>query len=154
MDNEISDAVKILCDRMENNPEDFLETEFNPSTLHRGLGKYYYEGKTIEALAKGEPAGAEALWFLNETERTMLVHAYRNMMRHSHTTHIVGKLLDKPEPELGHQEKRAKPLTTAQIQTQTLRDLNASFDKSYAKNHETDSLVYKATGRYNLDHRG
>lgn len=153
MDEEISDGVKILCERMENNPEDFVESEFDPSTLHRKLGKYYYEGKTIEALAKGEPAGAEALWYLNETERIMLVRAYRNMMRNSHTAHVVGKLLEQPAPEVDVAKairNANSPLTTGQLIKELTPGLDEMFSKEYERyrSEKLDALKYKAAGRY------
>ena len=149
MEDEISDGVKILCDRMENNLEDFLETDFDPSTLHRKLGKFYYEGKQIESLAKGEIAGKETFWYLNDTEKAMLVKAYVAMERRLATQRVVEKLLttDEPAPEV----KRKGPLTKAQIVKDSLAQLNREFDKAYAENHATDTYRYVAKDRYQLD---
>lgn len=145
MEDEISDGVKILCDRMESNPEDFLETEYDLSTMHRKLGKFYYEGKQIESLAKGEIAGKETFWYLNDTEKAMLVKAYVAMERRLATQRVVEKLLttDEPAPEV----KRKGPLTKSWITKEALENLNIA----YAENHATDSLVYKAKDRYNFD---
>jgi len=152
MSEEICDGVRILCERMENNPEDFIKSEFNPSTMEQTLGKFYYEGRNIEGLAKGHPDAIEGYWHLTQAERDALVQSYKNMMRNEFTRRVVEKLLDAPAPE---QEIRFTTqgrnvgksiLTTAQIQNESLRLLNKSFEDAY--NHSADALKYKASGRY------
>lgn len=151
MEDEISDGVKILCERMESNPEEFLDQPYDPNTFDRKLGKFYYDGKNIEAMAKGE--SETVFWYLSPAEKQALVAAYVRMIRTEHTRAVIERLLEEPEPEIDVAKAMRsvnRPLTTAQIQTQALRDLNASFDEAYAKNHVTDSLIYKATGRYDI----
>ncbi len=154
MDEEICDGVKILCDRMENNPEDFSDSPINPNTFDRKLGKFYYDGRNIEELAKGNLNAQETFWHLNQTEKDALVKSYKTMMRNEFTRRVVEKLLEQPEPEPERkytaQGARAGKsiLTTAQMTNESLKLLNESFDEAFSKNHETDSLVYKAAGRY------
>ena len=151
MDDEISAGVRILCERMENNPEEFEETEYNPSTMYRKLGKFYYDGREIESLAKGEAAGKENFWYLNEAEKAMLVKAYVDMRRRWATQKVVEKLLAEPEPEPEPVRYKGNgPLTKTQIINESLSLLSKSFDEAYPENHETDSLLYKATGRYEI----
>lgn len=99
MDEEICDGVKILCERMENNPEDFEDNSFSQNTFDRSLGKFYYEGRSIEELAKNSPNAQEAFWHLNQAEKDALVKSYKTMMRNEFTRRIVERLLDRPEPE-------------------------------------------------------
>ena len=147
MDEEICDGVKVLCERMENNPEDFIEGPINPNTFDRNLGKFYYDGRNVEELAKGNPNAQETFWHLNQAEKDALVKSYKNMMRNEFTRRVVERLLEQPEPER-IRFKGKGPLTMAQIASETRNGLNESFDKTYEKNHYTDSFVYKETGRY------
>lgn len=149
MEDEISDGVKILCERMESNPEEFLDQPYDPNTFDRKLGKFYYDGKNIEAMAKGE--SETVFWYLSPAEKQALVTAYVRMIRTEHTRTVIERLLDKPEPEIDvakAMRKANRPLTKAQIVNDSLQLLNKSFDEAYAKNHETDSLVYRARDRY------
>jgi len=149
MEDEISDGVKILCERMESNPEEFLDQPYDPNTFDRKLGKFYYEGKNIEAMAKGE--SDTVFWYLSPAEKQALVAAYVRMIRTEHTRVVVERLLVKPEPEIDvakAMRKANRPLTKAQIVNDSLKCLNESFDAAYAKNHTADSLVYRASGRY------
>jgi len=152
MEDEISDGVKILCERMESNPEEFLDQPYDPNTFDRKLGKFYYEGKNIEEMAKGE--SETVFWFLSPAEKQALVAAYVRMIRTEHTRVVVERLLDKPEPEpekkyTGQGVRAGKSvLTKAQMTNESLKLLNESFDEAFSKNHETDSLIYKSAGRY------
>ena len=148
---EISDGVKILCDRMESNPEDFSDGPLNPNTFDRSMGKFYYDGREIESLAKGEAAGKENFWYLNETEKAMLVKAYVDMRRRWATQRVVEKLLAEPEPEVDVAKairNANRPLTKAQMVNDALQLMNKSFDETYAKDHNTGTIKYKALGRY------
>lgn len=151
MDEEVCDGVKILCERMENNPEDFGEGPINPHSFDRSLGKYYYEGRTIEGLARGSPEALESYWHLNQAERDALVASYKTMMRNEFTRRVVEKLLEQPEPEVDVAKairKANSPVTVQQIQNESLALLNRSFEEAY--DHTTDTMKYKALGRYKL----
>jgi hypothetical protein len=148
---DISDGVKILCDRMESNPEEFLDPPYDPNTFDRKLGRFYYDGKNIESLAKGEPENV--YWYLSDAEKQALIVSYVRMIRAEHTRTVVERLLEKPEPEADVAKavrKVNRPLNTAQMVNESLQLMNKSFDEAYAKDDVMDSLVYKATGRYEI----
>ena len=152
MEDEISDGVKILCDRMENNPEDFVDSTLGLDGHYINPGKYAYEGKEIECLAKGEP---NQFWFLNETEKRMLCEAYLCMARQQYTASVVSRLYGAV-PEV---KKRSRgPLTGAQITRESLALLEESFEHEYAKQKHvmsldanTDTLRYAPAHRYKLE---
>jgi hypothetical protein len=150
MDEEICDGVKILCERMENNPDDFEDGTFNPNTFDRSLGKFYYEGRSIEGLAKNNPDAQEAFWHLNQAEKDALVESYKKMMRNAFTRRIVERLLDTPEPvskPMAQAPRAGKSiLTTAAMQGTALNILNEAFDKEY--DHSAQVVRYRAKDRY------
>ena len=152
MEDNICDGVKILCERMDSNPEDFTEYPIDaPSGLPNGMGKFHYDGRLIERLARGEHDAHEAYWYLTQAEKDALISSYKKMMRQEFTRATVEKLLEQPESELDVAKavrKANRPLTKAQMTNESLKLLNESFDEAFSKNHVTDSLVYKATGRY------
>jgi hypothetical protein len=99
MDEEICDGVKILCERMENNPDDFIEGPIDPNSFSRTQGRFYYDGRNIEALARGTPESDGVFWHLNQADKDALVKSYKTMMRNEFTRRVVEKLLEQPEPE-------------------------------------------------------
>lgn len=151
MDEEICDGVKVLCERMENNPEDFTEGPIDPNTFSRAQGKFYYDGRNIEGLARNIPDAVEAYWHLNQAERDALVLSYKKMMRGEFTRRVVEKLLEQPEPaqEIRYtapsRGKSNAILTTAAMQNASLRLLNESFDEAMAG---PSYVKYKAKDRY------
>lgn len=158
MDEEISDGVKILCDRMESNPEEFLEQPYEPNTFDRKLGKFYYDGKNIEAMAKGE--ADHKYWYLTAVERQALITAYLRMIRTEHTREVIERLLDK-EPEEAQQAlpKGLKPISKQSMINSMTPALDSMFTKEYERYREeqyqkaeADLLKYKASGRYTMSH--
>ena len=137
MDEEICDGVKILCERMENNPDDFEDGSFNPSTFDRSLGKFYYEGRSIEGLAKNNPDAQETFWHLNQAEKDALVESHKKMMRNAFTRRIVERLLDTPEPV-------SKPMAQAPRAGKSIFD--GAFDKVF--DHNAQVVRYRAKDRY------
>ena len=126
MSEEICDGVKMLLDRMKNNPEDF---EYG--------GKLHGYRNTMEEVLNAPPAH-QPLWFLNETEKKALVKAYTDMHKQVFTANVVQAIL-APEPEydinMDRPYKIPSTIITPQHMIKDVTDLlNEEFDKQYAKN--------------------
>lgn len=134
MDNDICDGVKILCERMETNPEDFWYD-----------GKFHTFGKEIDDYL-ADPVGPKSrMHIFNDVEREMLVVSYKKLCRTFYTRKVIETLVTEPEKEkLKGARKR-----NADLRAALLDDLNSAFDKEY--NHMTDTYRYVAKGRYNFD---
>jgi len=127
MSEEICDGVKMLLDRMKNNPEDF---EYG--------GKLHGYRNTMEEVLNSPPAH-QPLWFLNETEKKALSDGYRDMHKQVFTTKVVQAIL-APEPEYDinmdrlYAAKPSKIIAPQNIINESLELLNRQFDTEYAKN--------------------
>jgi hypothetical protein len=126
MSEEICDGVKMLLDRMKNNPEDF---EYG--------GKLHGYRNTMEEVLNAPPAH-QPLWFLNETEKKALSDGYRDMHKQVFTTKVVQAIL-APEPEydinMDQPYRNRSNIITPQHMIKDVTDLlNEEFDKQYAKN--------------------
>ena len=129
---DICDGVKILCDRMETNPEDF---EYN--------GKFHHFGQEIERTFE-EDKHYRALMYFTDAERDALHSAFRKMKRTNFTRVVIETLVAEPEPQEPLKARSTgRPLTSEAMREAVLGDLNTAFDKEYA--------VYKAKDRYQLD---
>jgi len=97
----ISPMVTMLAERMRTNPEDFVhQTEGNfPSSTPK-----FYEIAQILADLVADPS-AKYYWFLSDTEKEMLMDAYRGLCRKRFEDNCMERLLgDKEEyrgPALG-----------------------------------------------------
>jgi len=126
MSEEICDGVKMLLDRMKNNPEDF---EYE--------GRLYGYRNTMEEVLSAPPAH-QPLWFLNETEKKALSDGYREMHKQIFTAKVVQDIL-RPAPDYDINmdrpyRNRSSIITPQKIMTDSLAILNDEFDKEYAKN--------------------
>ena len=135
---DICDGVRILCERMETNPEDF---GYN--------GKFYEYGREIDETIVRPEKTQHRLTFFTQAERDMLTAAYKNFVRNYYTRCVIETLtstaeFDQPKPAL--KPKRGGPISTATLRKEIQEDLNKAFDKEY--DTYSDTLKYKAVGRY------
>lgn len=126
MSEEICDGVKMLIERMQNNPEDF---EYG--------GKLHGYRNTMEEVLRYPPS-EQPMWFLNETEKKALIKAYTDMHKQVFTSGVVQAILN-PEPEYNINmdqpyRNRSKIITPASMMTQAQQILDQEFEKEYAKN--------------------
>ena len=129
MSEEICDGVKMLLDRMQNNPEDF---DYE--------GRLYGYRNTMEEVLRHPPAD-QPMWFLNQTEVKALIDGYTAMHRQKFTAQVVHDIL-KPAPEYDinmdrpyqKPNKMVVPQNMINAANKILRD---EMDKQYAKNRNT-----------------
>jgi hypothetical protein len=139
---EICDGVKMLIERMQNNPEDF---EYG--------GSMTGYSNTMEDILRN-PKDHQPLWFLSDAEKKALVNAYKEMHKTRFTAGVVQSIL-APEPQydinmdrpyqtamrldssgnlgIGTQ-KPSKIITPKYMMQQAEKLLEKEFEKEYAKN--------------------
>jgi hypothetical protein len=125
MSEEICDGVKMLLDRMKNNPEDF---DYE--------GRLYGYRNTMDEVLNAPPAH-QPLWFLNETEKKALSDGYRDMHKQIFTAKVVQDIL-RPTPEYDINmdqpyRNRSKLITPQYMLNETEKILEREFEKEYAK---------------------
>ena len=144
MNEEICDGVKMLLDRMQNNPEDF---EY--------AGKLQGYGNTMEEVLRNPPAH-QPLWYLNETEINALIDGYKEMHKQKFTAKVIQDVY-RPAPEYDinmdrpYGAKPSKLITPQKITTEALAILERELDKEYAKNYANqteDPLLTESKKRY------
>jgi hypothetical protein len=126
MSEELCDGVKMLIERMQNNPEDF---EYG--------GKLHGYRNTMEEVLRYPPS-EQPMWFLSEAEKKALIKAYTDMHKQVFTSGVVQAIL-APEPDYDINmdrpyRNRSSIITPQKIMTDSLAILNDEFDKEYAKN--------------------
>jgi len=93
----ISPMVTMLAERMRTNPEDFVSID--NKNLVGSTPPKFYEISQLLADMIADP-NAKYYWFLNDTERGMLMDAYRDLCRKRFEDRCLEKLLgDKQEHE-------------------------------------------------------
>jgi hypothetical protein len=126
MSEELCDGVKMLIERMQNNPEDF---EYG--------GKLHGYRNTMEEVLRYPPS-EQPMWFLSEAEKKALVKAYTDMHKQVFTANVVQAILS-PEPEYDINmdqpyRNRSKLITPQYMLRDAQEILEKEFDKEYAKN--------------------
>ena len=91
------EGVRILIDRMESSPEDFV---VDPHSMHlQTTPKFHFVARALEEALYGE-ANPTAFIHLTAEERTALLIAYRKMMRQAFTAQVIARTFeDKVEEE-------------------------------------------------------
>lgn len=133
IEKEFSQGVKILLERMQNNPEDFVGTDEPP----------YYPPKfsmfadLMRDILRGEKVRHWDDWhLLTKAEQSALIQGYKDMMRARFDMGIMKKLLEEPEEKVKFGKKHynlGTPLTADQITQDALtilgKELSNSIDK-------------------------
>lgn len=127
---EFSQGVKILLERMQNNPEDFIGGD-DPYKAP----KFELFAKLMNDVIRGDRVKNWQDWYLfTKAEQTALIQGYKGMMRTRFDQGIMRKLLEEPEQPVIKPKYYGKPLTASVMQTEALRVLEEKFAEEYAKN--------------------
>lgn len=91
------EGVRILIDRMESSPEDFV---YDTNHLHvQKTPKFYYITDAINQILDGDPK-YNIFSHLTSEEKTALIVAFRKMMRQAFTAQVIARTFeDKVEEE-------------------------------------------------------
>jgi hypothetical protein len=129
MAEEICEGVKMLLDRMQNNPEDF---DYE--------GRLYGYRNTMEEVLRHPPAD-QPMWYLNQTEIKALIDGYTAMHKQKFTAQVVHDILrPPPEYDINMDRPYQKPSTMVVPQNMLAaanKLINEEFEKEYAKNRNT-----------------
>jgi hypothetical protein len=129
MSEEICEGVKMLLDRMQNNPEDF---DYE--------GRLYGYRNTMEEVLRHPPAD-QPMWYLNQTEIKALIDGYTAMHKQKFTAQVVHDILrPAPDYDINMDRPYQKPSTMVvpkNMLAAATKILNDEFDKQYAKNRNT-----------------
>ena len=94
----MNEGVKLLIARMESNPEDFEDRDFEPNTGRITRGKFKGVADMLKKRLSGERPAWDAMNVLTTEEIEALTAAYLEMERKKFTNGIMAKLLEEPAP--------------------------------------------------------
>jgi hypothetical protein len=92
----MNEGVQILIDRMESNPEDFAERDFDENGK-MSRGKFRSVAELLKKRLSGERPAWDAMNVLTTEEIEALTAAYVKMERKKFTNGVMAKLLEEPE---------------------------------------------------------
>jgi hypothetical protein len=130
IEKEFSQGVKILLERMESNPEDFVGGDDPP--YHPP--KFGMFSDLMKDVIRGDRVRNWEDWYLfTKAEQSALIQTYKNMMRARFDQGIMKKLLEEPEDAGVRLRSRPHPsngpITIDQITKEALETLEKEFDK-------------------------
>jgi len=122
---EFCQGVKILLERMQNNPEDFVGGD-DPYKAP----KFEMFADLMNDVIRGERVKNWQDWYLfTKAEQSALIQTYKNMMRARFDQGIIRTLLEEPVQPIIKKEYYDKPLTIDRITREALETLEKEFDK-------------------------
>ena len=127
MSEELCDGIKMLIERLQNNPDDF------------DYGGRLFEYTTMIGELFESPKGHQRLWYLTAAEKKALMGAYTDMHRAKFTAGVVQSVLAPgPQYDINMDRPYQKPSTmiaSASMIKQAKELLNEEFQKEYAKSN-------------------
>lgn len=90
------EGVKILIDRMETCPEDFLRS---PGSYDASLPRFEHITAALDAVVHGTEPKRDMFVHLTAEEKTALLVAYRKMSRQAFTANVIAQLFDRQEEQ-------------------------------------------------------
>jgi hypothetical protein len=136
----MNEGVKILIDRMESNPEDFEDRDFEPNTGRITRGKFKGVADVLKKRLSGERPAWDAMNVLSTEEIEALTAAYVKMERKKFTNGIMAKLLE--EDKLDSLAYTAGPFTTGPLTTSVgFNGSSATVHPNIASNTGTVSIA-------------
>lgn len=100
--------MKILIDRMESNPEDFIRGTPPSFEYESPTPKFAHISGSLEDMLRGKEDRRDYFIHLTAEEKTALVVAYRNMMRQAFTASVIATTFDTE----GKEERKRVLVTT------------------------------------------
>jgi hypothetical protein len=135
IEKEFSQGVKILLERMENNPEDFVGSD-DPERMYE-TPKFRIFADLMRDVVRGDKVKHWEDWYLlTKEEQAALIQGYKNMMRSKFDQGIMKRLLEEPEqPEMVKFGKKPYNLgntllTPASIANEALKVLEKEYSKT------------------------
>lgn len=92
---ELLEGVRILIDRMESNPEDFIRPAVAPNfEYEQPTPKFAHISGSLEDMLRGKEDRRDYCIHLTAEEKTALLVAYRKMMRQAFTASVIATTFD------------------------------------------------------------
>jgi hypothetical protein len=123
----MNEGVKLLIDRMESNPEDFEDRDFEPNTGRITRGKFRSIADLLRKRLSGERPAWDAMNVLTTEEIEALTAAYVEMERKKFTNGVMAKLLE--EDKVDGLAYTTGPLNTGPLIT-SVGSNGTSFNKA------------------------
>lgn len=130
IEKEFSQGVKILLERMQNNPEDFVSNDRYP--------KFGMFADLMRDVIRGNRIKDWEDWYLfTKAEQSALIEGYKTMMRSRFDQGIMQRLLEEPQDAGIKLKSRSHssngPLTADQITRDALEILEKEFDDTISR---------------------
>lgn len=128
MSTEMCEFVKLVLDRMDTNPEEFIEgdTKHRWGTLVRGIVDL--------AIGETESSGARSLWALEPHELQAITTKYKALYLESQKRAFLKNILgaDENQGKKLNITKRATPMTAPDITRHALQIMEDEWGKSWS----------------------
>jgi hypothetical protein len=134
---EFCQGVKILLERMKNNPEDFVTSYHSHDEPKFGM----FADLMKDVVSSNKTKHWEDWYLFTKAEQTALIEGYKDMMRTRFDQGIMRKLLEEPQEPVVKKEYYGKPLTLSTIQNEALKALEQAYAKNHTKNPTTFNLT-------------
>lgn len=123
---EFCAGVKILIERMQTNPEDFGEGDYNMNTLRRTETKFGQLAKMLDQMLTGRDKAklleGWAEWhYLSKEEQSALLDAYKQMRRTQFDQRIMERVFDENFYRRQEEAEMEERLMKQQMYQQQLR---------------------------------
>jgi hypothetical protein len=130
IEKEFSQGVKILLERMQNNPEDFV-TGYDS----HNKPKFSMFSDLMRDVLRGDRVIKQwDDWYLfTKAEQSALIQGYKDMMRARFDQGVMRKLLEDPNEPVIKPEYFGKSITASAITNHALRVLEDKFAKTPTK---------------------
>jgi len=126
MSTKLCDFVKLVMDRMDTNPEEFIEGDpkHRWGSLSRGIVDW--------VMGETDTSSARALWALEPHEREALTAKYKVIYLEKEKRAFLKNILGagEPQPKKATVVKRPGPLTASQITNEALAILQDEWSNS------------------------
>jgi hypothetical protein len=131
MNTELCEFVMLILDRMDTNPEEFMQRapNFRWATLVNGI--------VDTAMGDTESSGARSLWALEPHELEAITTKYKAIYLEQQKREFLKNILSGNEAQgkkLDIIKKRATPLTSADITRHALQIMEDEWAKSWSNN--------------------
>lgn len=104
----MQDAIKVLLDRMEAYPEEFMEQTLGAyrEGSEGTFSRFWRISEKIGKSMRNDPDSLDPLWFLSDQERAALYEGMRAARRQTFVTEVMTTLV-APEEDIGKRVTRA-----------------------------------------------
>ena len=157
IEKEFCQGVKILLERMKDNPEDFVGGD-DPYKAP----KFEMFNDLMRDIVRGDKVKHWEDWYLfTKEEQSALIQGYKDMKRARFDQGVMRKLLEEPQEPVIKKEYFGKSITASEITTHALRvlsnELSDSIDKkvleSAMQKHEVPKKLLLNATQWDLANR-